>query len=220
MTGEKLADDYLLKRQQMVEIQLKARDIRDSLVLKAMLEVPRHEFMPPELRDISYGDFPLPIGEDQTISQPYIVALMTQELCLKGGEKVLEIGAGSGYQAAILSRIAKMVYTVERIPSLAAHAESVLKKLCYLNVQVVLGDGTLGLKKSAPYDAIIVAAASYKVPDKLKEQLVPGGRLVMPIGSHPAQALMSYVKRDGQLVGRKICDCAFVPLIGEEGWEE
>ncbi|MBW2964409.1 protein-L-isoaspartate(D-aspartate) O-methyltransferase [Candidatus Woesearchaeota archaeon] len=215
-----MADDYFLKRQSMVETQLKARDIKDALVLKAMLEVPRHEFMPPELRDISYGDFPLPIGEDQTISQPYIVALMTQELCLKGGEKVLEIGAGSGYQAAVLSRIAKTVYAVERIQSLATHAENVLRKLCYLNVHVVVGDGTLGLAKNAPYDAIIVSAASFKVPDALKSQLVEGGRIVMPVGSQFGQSLMSYVKKSGELAGRKICDCAFVPLIGEDGWEE
>ena len=208
------------KRREMVEQQLKARDIADSRVLKAMLEVPRHEFVPPELRDVAYGDFPLPISEDQTISQPYIVALMTQELELRGEEKVLEIGAGSGYQAAILSRLAKTVYTIERVATLAAHAENVLKKLCYLNVQVVVGDGTLGLKKHAPYDAIVVTAACYKVPSALKEQLKDGGRLVIPVGDRYGQALVKITKSGGEFKERKICDCAFVPLIGENGWKE
>lgn len=208
------------KRREMIEQQLKARDIVDPKVLKAMLEVPRHEFVPPELKDVSYGDFPLPIGEDQTISQPYIVALMTQELDLKGEEKVLEIGAGSGYQAAILSRLAKTVYTIERVSALAAHAESVLKKLCYLNVQVVVGDGTLGLKKHAPYDAIVVTAACYKVPGALKEQLNDGGRLVIPVGDQWGQALVKITRSGDEFKESKICDCAFVPLIGEDGWEE
>lgn len=204
----------------MVETQLKARDIVDSRVLKAMLEVPRHEFLPPELRDVAYGDFPLPIGENQTISQPYIVALMTQELELKGEEKVLEVGAGSGYQAAVLSRLAKTVYTMERLPELAEHAGSVLRKLCYLNVNVVVGDGTLGLKKHAPYDAIIVTAAGFKVPDVIKEQLKEGGRLVIPVGDEWEQALVKLTKNKGELTERKICDCTFVPLVGEDGWKE
>jgi protein-L-isoaspartate(D-aspartate) O-methyltransferase len=208
------------KRREMVELQLKARDIVDPKVLKAMLEVPRHEFLPPELRDVAYGDFPLPIGEDQTISQPYIVALMTQELELKGEEKVLEIGAGSGYQAGILSRLAKTVYTIERVSTLAAHAEIVLKKLCYLNVHVVVGDGTLGLKKHAPYDAIVVTAACYKVPTALKEQLKDGGRLVIPVGDQWGQALVKITRSGDEFKERKICDCAFVPLIGEDGWKE
>ncbi|MBU2561582.1 MAG: protein-L-isoaspartate(D-aspartate) O-methyltransferase [Nanoarchaeota archaeon] len=212
--------DYDAKRREMVETQLKARDIVDARVLKAMLEVPRHEFLPPELRDVAYGDFPLPISENQTISQPYIVALMTQELELKGQEKVLEIGAGSGYQAAILSRLAKTVYTMERIPALAEHAGSVLRKLCYMNVNVMVGDGTLGLKKHSPYDAIIVTAACFKVPDALKEQLKEGGRLVIPVGDEWGQALIKITKSRGELVERKICDCAFVPLVGEDGWKE
>ncbi|MBN1544800.1 protein-L-isoaspartate(D-aspartate) O-methyltransferase [Candidatus Woesearchaeota archaeon] len=212
--------DYDAKRRDMVETQLKARDIVDSRVLKAMLEVPRHEFLPPELRDVAYGDFPLPIGENQTISQPYIVALMTQELELKGEEKVLEVGAGSGYQAAVLSRLAKTVYTMERLPELAEHAGSVLRKLCYLNVNVVVGDGTLGLKKHAPYDAIIVTAAGFKVPDVIKEQLKEGGRLVIPVGDEWEQALVKLTKNKGELTERKICDCTFVPLVGEDGWKE
>ena len=212
--------DYSDKRRLMVESQLKARDIVDPRVIKAMMEVPRHEFVPLELRDVAYGDFPLPIGEDQTISQPYIVALMTQELELKGDEKVLEVGAGSGYQAAVLSRLAKIVYTIERIPALAMHAQNILKKLCYMNINVIVGDGTVGLKKNAPYDAIIVTAACYKVPDALKQQLKEGGRLVIPVGGQFGQALVKITKTGGEFSERKICDCAFVPLVGEDGWKE
>ncbi len=207
-------------RRRMVEAQLKARDIVDAGVLKAMLEVPRHEFLPHELRDVAYGDFPLPIAEGQTISQPYIVALMTQELELKGNDKVLEVGCGSGYQAGVLSRLAKTVYSVERIPALAEHAESMLKKLCYMNVTVVVGDGTLGLKKNAPYDAIIVTAACFKVPEALKEQLVDGGRLVIPVGGPYGQALVKLTRSGDEFKERKICDCAFVPLVGKDGWKE
>lgn len=204
----------------MVETQLLPRGITDRAVLKAMREVPRHEFVPPELRDVAYSDCPLPIAAEQTISQPYIVALMTQELELKGDETVLEIGAGSGYQAAVLSRIAKQVYTVERVKGLAAHAESVLRKQSYLNVKVVIGDGTLGLKGNGPYDAIIVTAACYKIPTALKSQLKDGGRLVIPLGDKGSQALMKIFRRGDEYIEMKICDCAFVPLIGEDGWEE
>jgi protein-L-isoaspartate(D-aspartate) O-methyltransferase len=205
---------------QMVETQLKARNITDAKVLKAMSEVPRHEFVPPELHDISYGDFPLPIGEDQTISQPYIVALMTQELGLTGDETVLEIGAGSGYQAAILSRIVKQVYTVERIHSLAVHAGNVLKKLCYMNVHVVEGDGTMGLKKNAPYDAVVVTAACPRLPKALVEQLAEGGRVVIPIGDKFSQTLYTFTKKEGDIVEKPVCGCAFVPLVGEDGWKD
>jgi protein-L-isoaspartate(D-aspartate) O-methyltransferase len=215
-----LAVDDVQRRKDMVEQQLKARDIVDPGVIKAMLEVPRHEFVPPELHDIAYGDFPLPIGEDQTISQPYIVALMTQALELKGDEKVLEIGAGSGYQAAVLSRLAKNVYSIERIPALAAHASSVLKKMCYMNVHVVVGDGTLGHANHAPYDAIIVTAACFKIPEALKKQLKEGGRLVIPLGDKFGQALVKVTRTGKDFVEKKICDCAFVPLIGEDGWDD
>ncbi len=212
--------DYVQKRKEMVNVQLRGRDIVDALVLKAMSEVPRDEFLPPEFRDIAYNDCPLPIGEDQTISQPYIVALITQELELKGGETVLEIGAGSGYQAAILSRIVEFVYAVERIPSLANHALNVLKKLCYLNVCVDVGDGTLGLEKHAPYDAILVSASYAQIPPVFNAQLKEGGRIIMPVGDHLSQELIKAIKKDGKLVEKKICDCAFVPLIGEDGWDE
>jgi protein-L-isoaspartate(D-aspartate) O-methyltransferase len=211
--------DYDSKRREMVETQLKSRDIVDARVIKAMLEVPRHEFVPPELKDVAYGDFPLPIGEEQTISQPYIVALMTQELCLRGDEKVLEVGAGSGYQAAILSRIAKKVFTVERNAKLAEHCEKTLGKLSYLNATVVVGDGSTGLAKQAPFDAIIVTAGCPNVPKQLKEQLKVGGRMVIPVGDRLTQVLISMRKTKDGFDERKICDCAFVPLIGEEGWK-
>lgn len=212
--------DYDAKRREMVEHQLKARDISDTHVLKAMLEVPRHEFVPVEMREAAYEDFPLPISEEQTISQPYIVALMTQELELKGDEKVLEVGTGSGYQAAVLSRVAKTVYTIERLPELAREAEKNLRKSSYLNVNVIVGDGTLGLKKHAPYDAILVSAACNKVPDALKEQLKDGGRLIIPVGDRISQELLKITKKGKEFIEKKICDCAFVPLIGEDGWKE
>jgi protein-L-isoaspartate(D-aspartate) O-methyltransferase len=212
--------DFDVKRRQMVEEQLKSRDIVDARVLKATLEVPRHEFVPPEFREISYGDFPIPITQEQTISQPYIVALMTQELQLKPDDKVLEIGAGSGYQAAILSRLVKKVYTIERVQQLAEHAEMVLKKLCYLNVEISVGDGTLGLTRHAPYDAIIVTAAAKKVPSALKEQLKEGGRMIIPVGDRFEQVLVSITKQKGEFIERKICGCTFVPLVGKDGWKE
>ncbi|MFC1742044.1 protein-L-isoaspartate(D-aspartate) O-methyltransferase [Nanoarchaeota archaeon] len=212
--------DHTAKRLQMVEQQLKARSIVDTGVLKAMSEVPRHEFVPSELRDIAYGDFPLPISDEQTISQPYIVALMTEALELKGPENVLEIGAGSGYQAAILSRLAKTVYTIERIDSLVSHAQSVLAKLSYLNVHVVAGDGSMGLKQHAPYDAIVVTAACPHVPKEYYSQLAEGGRLVVPVGSRTVQQLLKITREGDRFVERKLCDCMFVPLIGEDGWSE
>jgi len=212
--------DFDAKRHEMVEQQLKGRDIVDPRVLKAMSDVPRHEFVPPELRDVAYGDFPLPIEEGQTISQPYIVALMTQELELKGTEKVLEIGTGSGYQAAILSRLAKMVHSVERVNSLAAKAEATLQRLSYLNVQVTVGDGTIGLEKHAPYDAIIVTAACPKIPAALTTQLKNGGILVIPVGDRWSQSLVKIKKSGKESIERKICDCTFVPLVGKDGWKE
>ena len=211
--------DFDAKRREMVEEQLKARGITDTKVLKAMNEVPRHEFVPPETREIAYGDYALPTLSGQAISQPYIVALMTQELELKPNDSVLEIGAGSGYQAAVLSRIAKKVYTVERLPELVEHSANVLRNLCYLNVEVIIGDGTQGFKRK-PYDAIMVTAACHKVPDALKEQLKEGGRLVIPIGDRYGQVLFKFKKIDGELIEKRLCECVFVPLIGPDGWEE
>jgi len=185
-----------------------------------MREVPRHLFVPEELREVAYQDCPLPIGCGQTISQPYIVALMTEALELRGDEKVLEIGTGSGYQAAILSLLAKDVYTIECIATLAARAERVLKELGYVNVMVKVGDGTLGLEEYAPFDAIIVTAAAPNVPQPLIEQLGDGGRLVAPIGPIWSQMLIKVKRRGGDIFVEHLTTVAFVPLIGEYGWEK
>ncbi len=204
----------------MVKNQIEMRGIKDKRVLRAMMRVPRHLFVPEEYRKRAYEDHPLPIGEGQTISQPYIVALMTSLLELKGDEKVLEIGTGSGYQAAILAELAGEVYSVERIPSLAIKAAETLEKLGYKNVHIKVGDGTLGWEENAPYDAIIVTAAAPKVPSSLIKQLKVGGRLVIPIGERFIQSLHRYIKgKDGNLKGEDFGGCVFVPLKGKEGWD-
>lgn len=205
----------------MVERQLLPRGITDARVLEAFREVERHKFVPEDVLESAYEDHPLPIGEGQTISQPYMVALMTQCLRLRGGlEKILEIGTGSGYQAAILSRLAKEVYSLERIASLAERAEGILKGLGYSNVTCGVGDGTLGWKEHAPYDGIIVTAAAPKIPDAYTGQLAEGGRLVIPLGSSFSQVLTVIEKGPGGLTASEICGCVFVPLLGKEGWKE
>jgi protein-L-isoaspartate(D-aspartate) O-methyltransferase len=185
-----------------------------------MRTVPRHRFVPRHLWDQAYNDYPLPIGENQTISQPYIVAMMTEALELVGAETVLEIGAGSGYQAAILAELAKEVYTIERLPSLAHGAEQVLQSLNYQNVHVIVADGTLGWPPHAPYDAIIVTAGAPQVPQPLVEQLALGGRLVIPVGDRYSQNL-TRVRRtfQGDLKTEYLGGCRFVKLIGEHGWK-
>lgn len=216
-----MTDDRELEsaRERMVEQQLVKRGIHDARVLEAMRSVPRHRFVPPQDQPLAYADGPLPIGHRQTISQPFIVALMTQLLELEGDEKVLEVGAGSGYQAAVLAHVAKQVYSVERIPELAAKAESILRELGFENVQIEVGDGTQGLPAHAPYDAIIVTAAAPRVPQPLKDQLDDGGRLVLPVGSQLGQMLERW-RRDGDHYEREtLTPVAFVPLVGEEGWE-
>ncbi|MBI4739447.1 protein-L-isoaspartate(D-aspartate) O-methyltransferase [Candidatus Woesearchaeota archaeon] len=213
------SDELANKRFWMVESQLRARDISDERVLAAFERVPRHEFVDKEFRDSAYGDFPLPIGQDQTISQPYIVALMTQALELKGQEVVLEVGTGSGYQAAILSLLCKKVYTIERIPQIVRRAKTVLAKLKYNNVEVIEGDGTLGYQSAAPYDRLIVTASSYKIPQPLADQLKDGGIMVIPIGNPWGQTLIKVRKRDGKLEHEDLCGCLFVPLVGKEGWD-
>jgi protein-L-isoaspartate(D-aspartate) O-methyltransferase len=212
--------DFAKERQYMVEHHIAARGVRSPLVLNAMGTVPREEFLPAHLRDVAYEDTPLPIGERQTISQPYIVAFMVEALGLDGGETVLEIGAGSGYAAAILSRIGAEVYTVERIGELAQKAASTLEDLGYDNVHVLHADGTLGWPEHAPYDAIIVAAGGPEVPKSLKQQLKLGGRLVIPVGSDPrAQELIRVTRlSDDEYKTEDIADVRFVPLLGEEGW--
>ena len=212
--------DFARERQYMVEHHIAARGVRSPLVLNAMGTVPREEFLPSHLRDCAYEDTPLPIGERQTISQPYIVAFMVEALGLDGGETVLEIGAGSGYAAAILSRIAAEVYTVERIGELAQTAASKLEDLGYDNVHVLHADGTRGWPDHAPYDAIIVAAGGPEVPQSLKQQLKIGGRLVIPVGSDPrAQELIRVTRlSEDDYKTEDIADVRFVPLLGEEGW--
>jgi protein-L-isoaspartate(D-aspartate) O-methyltransferase len=206
-------------RERMVTDQLVPRGIKDEHVLAAMRVIPRHLFIPEDLHYLAYADAPLPIGHRQTISQPYIVALMTELLELKGEERVLEIGTGSGYQAAILSHIAKHVYTVERISELANHASEVFKELDLTNIQVFECDGSAGLAEHAPFDAIMVTAAAPKVPSPLKEQLEEGGRLVLPVGSRDGQILERWRKKEAELKREHIAPVAFVPLVGDYGWD-
>ena len=207
-------------RAAMVADQLRARDIRDSAVLSAIGRVPRHEFVPAEWRHLAYTDGPLPIGFDQTISQPYIVAYMTQAAEVAPTDRVLEIGTGSGYQAAILAELAREVWSVEIVPELAARATAQLAALGYRNVHVRAGDGYLGWKEHAPYDAIVVTAGGPDVPRSLLQQLAVGGRLVMPVGSTPrSQRLMRVVRTGQETYDREALeDVCFVPLIGAEGW--
>jgi protein-L-isoaspartate(D-aspartate) O-methyltransferase len=207
-------------RTEMVERNIAARGVRDEFVLDAMRAVPRELFLPENLREFAYEDSPLPIAGEQTISQPYIVAFMAEALLLKGGEKVLEIGAGSGYAAAVLSEIAASVYTVERLGPLAEKAAALLAELGYENVHVLHGDGTKGWPDHAPYDAIVVAAGGPQVPQSLKEQLKIGGRLVIPVGADPRTQELVRVTRisKDEYRSEDIADVRFVPLIGEEGW--
>lgn len=204
----------------MVREQLIPRGISDEKVLEAFRKVERHCFVVPELQSTSYEDYPLPIGERQTISQPYMVGLMTQCLGLKGNEKILEIGTGSGYQAAILASIVKEVYSVERIEPLAETARRILKGLGYNNVKTKVGDGTLGWKEYAPYDGIIVTAGAPKIPDTYIDQLNIGGRLVIPTGEMFSQVLAVVEKKATGIETSNVCGCVFVPLVGKEGWKE
>jgi protein-L-isoaspartate(D-aspartate) O-methyltransferase len=203
----------------MVETQLLPRGIRQKEVLDAMLAVPRHLFVEEGLREQAYSDFPLSIGAGQTISQPFIVAYMTEQLELTGGEKILEIGTGSGYQAAVLSHIATRIFSVERISDIAARTRKLLDGLHYTNVLIRVGDGTQGWAEHAPYDAIIVTAATPEVPPALIEQLVEGGRLVVPVGSEQTQELTKITKKRGRIIKETLGGCRFVKLIGKDGWQ-
>jgi len=196
------------------------REIRDERVLDAMARVPRELFVPRSSRHLAYEDRPLPIGEGQTISQPFIVALMTQALELVGTEKVLELGTGSGYQAAILAELAREVITVERLPRLALSARRTLSKLGYTNVKVHLARRNLGWPAEAPYDAIVVTAGAPRIPKELIDQLVVGGRLVIPVGSRWEQDLLQIIKHEQGMTINNLTPCRFVPLIGEEAWDE
>lgn len=204
----------------MVEEHLIGRGITDRSVIDAFSRVPREEFVKSGDIRQSYADRPLPIGDHQTISQPYIVALMTQALGLTGGEKVLEIGAGSGYQTAIISLLTDRVYTVERVENLLVSAEERLERLGFKNVVFKLGDGTLGWEENAPFDCIIVTAAAPDVPPALSGQLAEGGRMVIPVGSVTGQNLILVRKLGKKLERKHLCGCIFVKLIGEQGWKE
>lgn len=239
-------ENYKTLREQMVKLQIKKRGVSEERVLKAMREIPRHLFVPEKQRLYAYEDCPLPIGEGQTISQPYMVALMTEALQLEGDEKVLEIGTGSGYQAAVLSKLSKEVYTIEKIKTLALKAEKLFKQLEYNNIKVEVRDGTTGWMDYSPYDAIMVTAGAPQIPEPLIEQLSDNGRIVIPVGgafsqdlivgkkvkgspTHASQPLASPRGEQGESTGRRtggelvkkvICGCMFVPLIGRYGWEK
>jgi len=213
-------DYYLEARRLMVETQIKRRGVSDPRVLAAMTQVPRHRFVPRHLWDQAYNDYPLPIGDDQTISQPYIVALMTEALEMRGPEKVLELGTGSGYQAAILAELAQWVFTIDRIPSLVRSAEKVLRDLGYANITFWAGDGTLGWAGEAPFDAILVTAGSPQVPPPLVDQLAMGGRLVIPVGDRISQTLTRMRRLPAGVRHEYLGGCRFVKLIGRHGWQE
>ncbi|MEW5852896.1 MAG: protein-L-isoaspartate(D-aspartate) O-methyltransferase [Myxococcota bacterium] len=208
-----------LQRREMVERQLVARGITDEAVLRAMAQVPREAFVRADLADVAYRDTPLPIDEGQTVSQPFIVALMASAAQLRGHERVLEVGTGSGYGAAVLSRLAQHVYTVERLQGLARSAATRLQRLGYRNITVLHGDGTLGDPTHAPYDAIVVTAAAPRVPEALVEQLADGGRLVIPVAPElDAQALRRFTREGERLRSEDLGMVQFVPLVGEHGW--
>ncbi len=206
--------------ERMVDEQIRARKVRDERVLQAMLRVPRHRFVGEAMRHRAYDDCPLPIGDGQTISQPYIVARMLELLALRGDETVLEIGAGSGYQTALLALLTRRVVALERIGSLALTARRRLEALEIPNAAVICADGTLGWSQEAPYDAILVAAGAPEVPSMLMEQLVDGGRLVVPVGGREIQDLMIYTRRGDRFEEGNDGGCRFVPLIGRYGWED
>jgi protein-L-isoaspartate(D-aspartate) O-methyltransferase len=211
--------DFQKARDRMVEEQIAARGISDAALLEVMRRVPREKFVPLDLVHRAYDDCPLPIGEGQTISQPYIVALMTQCLKLDKQKVVLEIGTGSGYQTAVLAQLCKQVYSLERIAALGERARRTLEDLQYTGIKIFLGDGTLGLAEEyRPFDGVIVTAASPARPGHLLDQLAVGGRLVVPVGDRSAQRLMVYERRDGCIVEEAVCGCMFVPLIGVYGW--
>jgi protein-L-isoaspartate(D-aspartate) O-methyltransferase len=217
ISGCRQEGSYQVLRERMVERQILARGIADQAVLDAMRRVPRHEFVPEDLRHAAYEDHPLPIGEGQTISQPYIVALMTEVLHLLPGERVLEIGTGSGYQAAVLAELTDQVYTIEILEDLGKRGEETLQRLGYSRVRVKIGDGYLGWEEHAPYDAIMVTCAPDHIPQPLVDQLVEGGRMVIPVGRGYRQELYLVEKQEGQIRQTDIIPVLFVPMTGEHG---
>ncbi len=204
----------------MVEFQLRSRGIRDASVLAAMRAVPRHEFVPPEYVGAAYDDRPLPIGDAETISQPYMVAAMTAAANVSPGDKALEVGTGSGYQAAVLAYLGAQVYTIERNPRLADAARLRLARLGYSRVDVLCGDGSEGYPAAAPYQVIVVTAAAPQVPPALLDQLSEAGRLVIPVGTLMRQDLLLIFKHAGETVTRMLDPCMFVPLVGKQAWHE
>jgi len=215
-SGDRFAED----RRLMVESQIRKRGITDEHVLLAMATVPRHEFVPAFWINQAYADEPLPIGHGQTISQPYIVAAMVASLALTGSEVVLEIGTGCGYQAAVVSLLAREIHTVEILPDLAQSAAERLQRLGYANAHVHSGDGTLGWREFSPYDAILIAAAAPTVPEPLLQQLAEGGRLIAPVGEEDKQELQLITKREGKFSVKQGGPCRFVPLLGQHGWRK
>ncbi len=213
-----MIDRYSTARERMVQEQILARGITDPRTLAAMAEVPRHLFVDDAMRVRAYGDYPLPIASGQTISQPYIVAYMTQALGLQGDERVLEVGTGSGYQAAVLSRMCQQVFTVERINTLLAAARRIFDKLRYFNIVAKLDDGTLGWPDNGPYDAIIVTAGGPEIPQPLIDQLADPGRLIIPVGDQNVQELQFLTKQNGEIRVENLASVRFVDLIGEHGW--
>ena len=212
--------NYEKERSRMVDEQIAGRGVKDERVLAVMRKIPRHEFLPEGIRGMAYNDSALPLGEGQTMSQPYMVAIMTELLGLKGTERVLEIGTGSGYQAAVLAELCQKVYTVERIKTIADKARATLDRLGYKSVAIKIYDGTYGWKEMAPYDAIIVTAGSPDIPAPLVEQLKEGGRMVIPVGDRYGQQLITVVKTAEGMSTERSIPCVFVPLIGNHGWKE
>jgi len=213
--------DFAVARRRMVEKQIRARGISDVRVIEAMLKVPRHKFVEEALSSQAYSDYPLPIGESQTISQPYIVAAMSQALLLQGHEKVLEVGTGSGYQAAVVSMLADRVFSLERIPALARRARLILNKNGFSKVNIRLTDGTYGWEEEAPFDAILVTAGAPEIPESYIDQLASGGRLVIPVGDRNSQVLKRVIKlSSGDWRTENLMDCRFVPLVGDKGWKD
>ena len=210
--------DYTDERLNMVDVQLAHRGIKDKRVLDTIIKVPRHLFVPSEIVSVAYADQPLSIGESQTISQPYMVALMSECLRLSGGEKILELGTGSGYQTAILAELGSFVYTIEKINTLSIGAQRTLEHLGYENIKFKVGDGTVGWAKNAPYDRIIVTAGAPGISKVLIDQLSEGGRMVIPVGNSFSQELVVVSKINRKIKTENICGCMFVPLIGEYGW--